>query len=353
MNKTRKIGLFFGGKSVEHEVSLRSMKSIVNALEKNKFDPVLFPVSKSGKIYTCSDMQLFENAQSVDDVLDQLSFVGIDGILSFNLSCVFSTMHGGHGENGAYQGLFEILEIPYVGPGVLGSAVAMDKDVAKRLLENANIPVVPFTTFRKSDFELEKLPDLGYPCFVKAASLGSSVGVYKCKNKEEVLEAVRSVFELDSKVIIEKAMQAREIEVAVLGSDSMKASLAGEVIPHHDFYSYEAKYLDANGASLDYPAKGINHDVFKDQAIKACKILEIQGMARVDFFVEASGAFFINEINTLPGFTNISMYPKLFETSGISYQELISELIEDAILRFAKNSSLQKTLYANLVDSKL
>jgi D-alanine-D-alanine ligase len=349
MQKKLKIGLFFGGKSVEHEVSLRSIKAVYKALDDKKFEPLLFPVSKEGTIYSASSLDIFNEALSVDECLAKLTFFGIDALSEAGLDAVFSTMHGGFGENGAFQGLFDILGVAYVGPGVLGSAIAMDKDITKRLLSHANISVVPYSIMKSFQKDFSILQSQDFPCFIKAASLGSSVGVYKCHNLEEAIIAAQEVFKLDHKLLVEKAIKGREIEVAILGSDNIEASLAGEVIPHHEFYSYEAKYLDENGASFEAPAKNIDHDVLKQIALKAARVCEIQGMARVDFFVTEDNTYYINEINTLPGFTNISMYPKLFEISGKSYSELISILIYDAIERCNKNSQLQKTLYANLV----
>jgi D-alanine-D-alanine ligase len=349
MEKKIRIGLFFGGKSFEHEVSLRSMKGVFQALDNEKFEPVLFPVSKEGKIYSASSMSLFDEALSVDDCLDELTFFGIDALSEADLSAVFSTMHGGNGENGAFQGLFNILSIAYVGPGILGSAIAMDKDVTKRLLHYENISIVPYRTMKSSQMDVDILQSQGFPCFIKAASLGSSVGVYKCHDLEQAIKAAEEIFKLDDKLLVEKAVKGREIEVAILGTDPVEASMAGEVIPHHEFYSYQAKYLDDNGASFEAPAQNIDHDKLKQLAIKAVSALEIQGMARVDFFVTEDNSYYLNEINTLPGFTSISMYPKLFEVSGKSYSLLISSLIYEAISRFEKNSQLQKTLYANLV----
>lgn len=348
MTLKAKIGLFFGGKSVEHEVSLRSMKSIYDAIDRGRFETVLYPISKEGKLYFADSMDIFEKASSVDEVLEKLSGSSLDQLQKDELDCAFSTMHGGLGENGSYQGLFEILNIPYVGPNVLGSSIAMDKDVTKRLLLQAGIPVTPFTSCKKSNLTLEALSSQDFPCFIKAANLGSSVGVFKCQNMQEASLAASSVFELDHKLLIEKAVKAREIEVAVLGFDEKMASISGEIIPHHDFYSYEAKYLDDNGASLEIPAQHVDHEFLKTVALHVCQVLEIDCMARVDFFLLEDGSYYVNEVNTLPGFTSISMYPKLFEASGISYSDLISRLINDAKERFEKNIKIQKTLYANL-----
>lgn len=318
------------------------MKSIFHSIDQALFECVLLPVSKKGVIYFADSMSYFENAFSVDDAILNLKECGFDGIQKFQLSCVFSTMHGGSGENGAFQGFFELLEIPYVGPSVLGSAVAMDKEIAKRLLAQSGLNVVDSACLRFPEINQEALASQGFPCFVKAASLGSSVGVYKCYNLEQAEEAARKIYELDRKILIEKAVKAREIEVAVLGFQKLQASIAGEIIPHHEFYSYEAKYVDEQGASLELPAKNVDHQELQKLAMKACQVLEIDSMARVDFFIDQENKIYINEINTLPGFTSISMYPKLFEISGISYSDLIKKLILDAIDRFQKNAQLKK-----------
>jgi D-alanine-D-alanine ligase len=349
MTNKAKIGLFFGGMSFEHEVSIRSMKSIALALDKQKFEPVLFPISKSGQLYKASEITLFDQINSIDEVISVLELASFGDIQAASLDCVFSTMHGGLGENGSYQGLFEILQIPYVGPHVLGSSIAMDKDTTKRLLEHAGLNVVPYKTLKKHQYKDENLGALGFPCFIKAASLGSSIGVFKVANIEEAQLAALKVFEMDTKLLIEKAMIAREVEVAILGFEKLEASLAGEIVPHHEFYSYEAKYLDEYGASLLVPAPHVDHEKLKNLAIQACEVLDIDGMARVDFFITNTGEYYINEINTLPGFTSISMYPKLFDITGITYSDLITRLIDIAIARFEKNSRLQKTLYANLL----
>jgi D-alanine-D-alanine ligase len=338
------IGLFFGGKSFEHEVSVRSIKSVFQAIDKEKFGIVLFPVSKDGQIYVCTQMSDFENATVVDEVKNQLKKIFPHEIKEMGIEVVFSTMHGGHGENGAFQGFFDVLAIPYVGPSVAGSAIGMDKDLTKKVLSSVGISVTPSFSIKNLEKISELKNQITYPCFVKAANLGSSVGVYKCKNFDELKAAATEVLKLDQKILIEKAISGREIEIAVMGGPDYVASIAGEIIPHHEFYTYEAKYLDDNGASLEIPAKNIDHEKFKNIAIQVCDALEIEGMARVDFFVENDGNYYVNEVNTLPGFTSISMYPKLFEASGIKYSTLIENLIQHALLRDEKLKSLATSL---------
>lgn len=348
MKPKRKIGLFFGGQSVEHEVSLKSMRSIFAILDSTQFEKILFPVSKAGKIYQANSMEIFDHCQSVDDLIDTLQLCCLDDLANKNLACIVSTLHGGSGENGAFQGFFEVLQIPYVGASVLGSSIAMDKEVTKRLLEHAGLPVVPFKSLRAPVIDDNILSSQGFPCFIKAASLGSSVGVFKCAHLEEAKAAAIQVYELDSKLLVEQAINGRELEVSVIGHEQLQASVAGEVIPHHEFYSYEAKYLDEQGASLQLPAQNVDHKQLQNLALKACETLEIRGMARVDFFV-SNDKIMINEINTLPGFTTISMYPKLWKVSGLSYQDLVTRLIEEGIEAYYKNAQLTKTLYAKVL----
>jgi D-alanine-D-alanine ligase len=305
------VGLVFGGRSGEHEVSVRSAESIRKILDKTKYDVVDIFIDKEGKF----EFELFKNV----DVF-------------------FPIIHGTFGEDGTLQGLFELLDKAYVGAGVLGSAVGMDKDVMKRLLLQAKIPVGSFVVWPIK-------PDFPFPMFVKPANMGSSVGVTKVKNKTELKKAVEIALRYDTKVIIEKAIVGRELEVSVLGNDSPIASLPGEVKANHEFYDYEAKYLDEHGAVLEIPAKLTKKKIEEIQkiAVDTFKILECKGMARVDLFLSKSGKIIINEINTLPGFTSISMYPKLWEATGVSYFDLLDKLIN---LAFG-----EKTRKDNLVRS--
>src|SRR5262249_23599558 len=267
------------------------------------------------------------------------------------LDVAFPVLHGTFGEDGTIQGLLELADIPYVGAGVLGSAVGMDKDVQKRLLQAAGIPVTPFVTVTATRWSSERagleagVADLGLPLFVKPANLGSSVGITKVHAADALAAAVATALEYDDKVLIEKGIAGREIECAVLGNEEPRASVPGEICPHAEFYSYEAKYVDENGAVLHIPAPLTEAETAAVQslAIRVFQLLEGAGMARVDFFLEhGTGTLYVNEINTIPGFTKISMYAKLWEASGIPYRELISRLIDLALQRHARRSALKR-----------
>lgn len=310
-----RIGLVFGGKSGEHEVSIKSASNIYEALDKDKYEVIKIFVDKNNNF----DREVFKN-----------------------IDVVFPIIHGSFGEDGCFQGLFEIMDKAYVGAGVLGSAVGMDKDVMKRLLLQANIPVTGFQVIKTGQKpNIEK-----YPVFVKPANSGSSVGISKANNQEQLNDAIRLAFGYDTKVIIEDGVVGEEIEVSVMGNDNPIASIPGRIKSTHDFYDYEAKYLDANGAEPEIPAKLSTSKTkeIQDLAIKTYKVLECSGMARVDMFLTPTGKIIINEINTLPGFTNISMYPKLWEASGISYSELLDKLIQLAIEKNKEMDKLKRSL---------
>jgi D-alanine-D-alanine ligase len=322
--KKLKIGILFGGKSTEHEVSIKSATNIIAALDKTKYEIIKIKIEKSGKFN-----------------LNLLKKVDV----------VFPVLHGPFGEDGTMQGFLKILEKPFVGPSVLGSSVGFDKDVTKRLLTESGIPNTKFLTFRKTDkidFNVVK-KILNLPVIVKPANSGSSVGISKAKDQKEFEKAVKFAFKFDHKIIIEKFLaDRREIECAVLGNENPKASICGEVITNkqHAFYSYEAKYLDEKGADLQIPAK-ISKSVqekIQNLAIKTFKILECEGLARVDFFLMPDGQILVNEINTIPGFTNISMYPTLWKNTGISYSKLIDKLINLAIERFKREEKLETSI---------
>ena len=262
---------------------------------------------------------------------------------------VFPVLHGTFGEDGTVQGLLDLADLPYVGAGVLGSAVGMDKDVQKRLLRDAGIPVVPFLTVTRRQWATTRdalqpsVAALGLPLFVKPANLGSSVGITKVKDLAHLPAAVAAALQYDTKVLIEAAIDAREIECAVLGNEAPSASVPGEIRPRADFYSYEAKYIDADGAALLVPAplSPGERATVQELAVRAFQVLECAGMARVDFFLQRpTGTLYVNEINTIPGFTSISMYPKLWECSGTPYPALITRLIDLAIERHAERAGL-------------
>lgn len=294
-----------------------SAKNVMAAMDRKRYEVIPFKIPKDGKI-------------------------AFDGLRK--LDVVFPVLHGTYGEDGSVQGLLRMLDLPFVGPDILGSAVGMDKDVAKRLLRDARIPIADFIALERGEAWSAKAvwKRLGKPVFVKPANQGSSVGVHKAKNDAELARAVKDAFRYDSKILIEEAVPGREIEVSVLGDARPSASVAGEVIPHHEFYSYEAKYLDENGAGLMIPAKLSAAEMRKvrDLAVRAYRTLALEGMARVDFFMRKGGGFVVNEVNTIPGFTKISMYPKLWEATGVPYGSLIDRLIALALARHARRGRL-------------
>ena len=317
-NKLR-IGVLFGGKSAEHEVSIRSAENVIKALDKNKYEIIPIKIEKDGNFD-------FKEIKKVD--------------------VVFPILHGPYGEDGSMQGFLKLMNVPFVGAGVLGSAVGMDKDVMKRLLTEAGIKNAKCVVLRGDErMTFQKIKKtLGMPVFVKPANLGSSVGVSKVKNEKDWNEAVKLAFKYDNKVLVEEMVVGRELECAVLGNDKPIASAVGEVVLNAEFYSYDAKYIDEDGAVIEIPAKNLNKkDIQKvqDIALRSYKALNCEGMGRVDVFLKKNGDVYVNEINTIPGFTSISMYPKLWEISGIPKVKLLDKLISFAIERFKKEQKLK------------
>lgn len=361
MKRKLRVGIIFGGKSAEHEVSLQSAKNVIAALDKKKYEPVLIGIDKAGRwrlgegtrfLLNAEDPKLIKLNRGRDVAIApgrDAQLMALSGAAPGVLDVVFPVLHGTYGEDGTMQGLLKLLDVPFVGPGVLGSALGMDKDAAKRLLRDAGIPVAKFLAFqsfeRRNIRFAEVKKALSLPLFVKPANLGSSVGISKVKTEKDFAPAVALALKYDTKILIEESVTGREIECAVLGNDRPVASVPGEVKPTHEFYSYEAKYIDEHGAGLEIPAKLPASAVKKVQAlaVKAFTTLCCEGMARVDFFLKKNGELLVNEINTIPGFTKISMYPKLWQASGVSYPELIDRLIRLAIERHAKEDKLKTT----------
>jgi D-alanine-D-alanine ligase len=351
------LGLIFGGRSAEHEVSIRSAKNVLAAIDQDKYDVLLVGISREGDWVHFSQEEFLERDDDLfkNVLLERLvipysrnaQFFFKIGHEDRMADIVFPVLHGPFGEDGTIQGLCKMYNVPFVGPDVLGSAVAMDKDVAKRLFRDAGLPIADFLVFCDQDQDTITFDDLakkiGIPFFIKPANLGSSVGISKVNNEKELKEAVDLAFSYDTKIIVEKYVKGKEIEYSVLGNEELVVSEPGEIIPQHEFYSYNAKYHDENGAKMTIPAK-IPSDVtvrMQELAAKAFRVLECEGMARVDFFLTDDNEIYINEINTIPGFTSISMYPKLLEESGISYKELITRVIELAIARHERDSQLK------------
>lgn len=346
--KRLRVGVLFGGRSGEHEVSLASAASVIRGLDPDKYEAVPIGITKDGHWLVGEGAvkmlpEVLKGGRRVMLTADptEAALVPLDrGAGAQRLDVIFPVMHGTFGEDGTIQGMLELAGLPYVGAGVLGSAIGMDKDVAKRLCQEAGIPVVPWITVHR--WHWEKEPEsvkaeieakFEYPVFVKPATLGSSVGMTKVHNAEELAPALNFACDYGMKILVEKAVTAREIEVSVLGNHEPQASVPGEIVPHREFYDYAAKYLE-EGTQLVIPADLKPKQATKIQslAIETFRTLELSGMARVDFFLEKKGGkIYLNEANTIPGFTSISMYPKLWEASGIPFCELIDRLLDLAL----------------------
>ena len=380
MQKKLRVGILFGGRSGEHEVSLLSAASVLKSIDREKFDVVPIGITKEGRWLAAADAHdlLEGNSNEVTQRLRagdpettpraKLLHEGIPTLMAPEpgraaalehahggkpLDVVFPVLHGTFGEDGTIQGLFELAGIAYVGSGVLGSACGMDKDVMKRLFKQAGLPIVKHVTVLRAEWEraprkcITKIEAaLKYPLFVKPANLGSSVGISKAHNRKELGPALTVAARYDRKLVIEegvggKKSRARELEVAVLGNDSPQASVVGEIIPGKEFYDYEAKYL-SEGSVPVIPAKltRAQSKRVREMAVAAFRACDLSGLARVDFLMELSGKqrIFLNEVNTMPGFTRISMYPKLWDATGVTYRSLITNLIELALERFEEKS---------------
>ncbi len=359
-----RVGIIFGGKSAEHEVSIQSAKNINEALDRSKYEVLLVGIDKEGVWHLGKDGSFILNASNPKLISIDASAPSIvplerpgnalalfspkSGEILGEVDVFFPITHGTFGEDGSLQGLFRLLNVPYTGADVLGSAIGLDKDVMKRLLVQAGLPVPDFRVLCAHELESTDFTAiagaLGLPLFVKPCNLGSSVGISKVGGLPEVKPAVVKALRYDRKVILESAVKGREIECAVLGNEAPIVSLCGEVVPTRDFYSYDAKYIDEDGARLLAPAE-LEPDLqrsVRELAVKAFRVLECQGMARVDTFIESSGRVILNEINTLPGFTRISMYPRLWALSGIPYPELLDHLINLALDRRRDEAKLNR-----------
>ena len=369
--KKLRVVVLYGGRSGEHEVSLQSAASVINYLDRDRFEIVPVAIDKQGR-WHLNDLSLIQGKKSLpvfkdaprivlppdSTVNSALVSLGGSGEAK-TIDVVFPVIHGPLCEDGTIQGLLELADVPYVGCGVLASAVAMDKEVAKRLARDAGLPIVSYVSLRQEHWRKEKRQvaerlekELRYPVFVKPANLGSSVGVQKVKAGGDLTAALENAFQYDVKILVEVAIDAREIELSVLenpdsGTDPL-VSVPGEIEPNHEFYSYEAKYLDENGATLTIPAKLETEQIRRVQEIgrKVFLAMECEGMARVDLLLDrTSEELFFNELNTIPGFTSISMYPKLWEASGINYTELLSRLVDLAMSRHKRKKALVREFH--------
>ncbi|MFC5465522.1 D-alanine--D-alanine ligase [Lederbergia graminis] len=345
----KNICLLYGGKSAEHEVSLQTAKAVIQALDTSKFAIHPIFITKegawfkgpelTGPVESVEELQFVDNGQQIyPNALTE----------NFSYDVVFPLLHGPNGEDGTVQGMLELLNIPYVGNGVLASSAGMDKVIMKNLFAQAGLEQVNYVWFIRSTWEaaperaydqVEK--ELGYPCFVKPANLGSSVGISKCDNREELDKAFIEAFKYDRKIIIEEGVTAREIEIGVLGNDFPECSVAGEIVPKKEFYDYQSKYLDGETA-LVIPAEvtAEQYTELRTMATNAFKVLDCSGLIRADFFVTNDGKTFINEVNTMPGFTPFSMFPLLWKHTGVDYPQLIERLVELALERYQEKQSI-------------
>jgi D-alanine-D-alanine ligase len=334
-----RVAILFGGKSAEHEISIQSAGNVANALDRTRFELTLVGIDTQGGWHA---------VEKPDDLAQVTAHTTQpDLTLLKDTDVVFPILHGPMGEDGTIQGLFELMNLPYVGPNVLSSAVGMDKDVMKRLLREADILVAPFMTVtapERPNFDPKSVVEtLGSPLFVKPANMGSSIGVSRVTDVNELAAAVDNALRFDTKVLLETAIVGDEIECAILGNEDPKASVIGRIIPDDSFYSYDAKYDSEHTTGLEIPAKlsETQAEQARQTALRVYRVLGCEGLSRVDMFALANGDIVVNEINTLPGFTAISMYPKLWEASGITYTELITRLLELALERAQKRSNLQ------------
>jgi len=359
MAKKLRVGILFGGRSAEHEVSVRSAANVIAAADPKKYEIVPIAIAKDGRWRVGALPGGSQERPRIEDATGQSLEVvpaaspsgpgPLIPILKTNsgkrigrLDVIFPILHGTFGEDGTVQGLLELAGIPYVGAGVLGSAAGMDKEVMKRLFRESGLPIVPYLAIRRADWEaaprktcLAVEKKFRYPVFVKPANLGSSVGITKAHNRRELEAGLRTAADYDRKILVEKAIEGREIECAVLGNDAPVASVPGEVVPGREFYDYADKYLE-DTAQLIVPAPLRNAQTREVQrlAVEAFRAIDCAGMARVDFFLEKKiGKIYVSEINTIPGFTSISMYPRMWAASGLPYPKLIDRLIELALER--------------------
>lgn len=355
-----RVGIIFGGQSGEHEVSLTSAQGIMKAIDKNKYEVVPIGITKTGQWLSGGDVHrrlldaaaghpvLKDEGQPAGSPTEHSLALPIDE--TGPLDVIFPVLHGPFGEDGTVQGLFELAGIPYVGAGVTASAVGMDKAICKDIFRAHGLPIVLHRTFLRRQWQTDSETVLAeceatipYPMFVKPANLGSSVGIHKAKNQEQLRAGLDDAARYDRKLIVEQGIEAREIEVSVLGNNDPIASVPGEIIPSREFYSYAAKYIDASSELLiPAPISPEHSELIQKLAVMAFQAVDCTGLARCDFLLEkSSGEVFINELNTMPGFTPISMYPKLWAASGIPYSELIDRLIALALERFEERQQSQ------------
>ena len=360
---TSRIGILFGGKSGEHEVSLRSAASVFTHIDQEIFEPVLIGIDRDGRWYLQPEPRLSEDGSSLELNTDPKLLVSVlpgqglwTGTGRLELAAVFPVLHGTFGEDGTVQGLLEVADIPYVGAGVLGSSLGMDKAMVKRVWLEAGLSTIPFVEVHDRELESSTtqsalinriLGHFDFPLFVKPSRSGSSVGVTRTSNQTELEAALHTAFKFDTKALVEPEVRGREVECSVVGNQYPDAYAVGEIVPTHEhkFYDYDAKYLDPEGALLKVPAELPSETTaaVQELAVAAYVSADAEGFARLDFFITEENKVVLNEINTIPGFTSISMFPKLCEHTGLSYSDLVTTLIELGIERYKQRTNLHYT----------
>ncbi|WP_027410268.1 D-alanine--D-alanine ligase [Anoxybacillus tepidamans] len=362
--KTR-LGVLYGGKSPEHKVSLQTAMAVMNAIDQAKFDVIPIYITTEGQwvkgekltgpIQDVKQLEMKPEAKTILPVALNQKPVAAEMHMheqkEETIDVIFPLLHGPNGEDGTVQGLLELLNLPYVGNGVLASAVGMDKVMMKNLFAQAGLRQAKYVSFLKKEWKqdenaaYEKVEiELGYPCFVKPANAGSSVGISKCKKREDLQEAFAVAFQYDRKIIVEEAIVGREVEIGVIGNEDPICSVVGEIVPKKEFYDYQAKYEDGN-TELIIPADITDeqYETIQQMAITAFKALDLSGLVRADFFLTSDGAVYINEVNTMPGFTPFSMFPLLWKHTGVPYSELIEKLVQLAIERHEEKQTITYT----------
>ncbi|MBO9131385.1 D-alanine--D-alanine ligase [Bacillus sp. 165] len=359
-----KLGLLYGGKSAEHQVSLQTALAVIKALDREKYEIHPIYITEQGQwmrgeciegeVQEVAALQMKSESNAISPVSLNKEVIptNTSGANEDNIDVIFPLLHGPNGEDGTVQGMFELMNIPYVGNGVLASAAGMDKVVMKNIFAQAGLPQANYVWVIRSEWEKEREAaylkveeELDYPCFVKPANLGSSVGISKCKNREELEVAFEEAFQFDRKIIIEQNIVGREIEIGVLGNDEPICSVVGEIVPKKEFYDYKAKYIDGDTAMI-IPADVTEeqYETVKERAIRAFKALDGAGLTRADFFLTKDGEVLINEVNTMPGFTPFSMFPLLWQHTGVSYPQLIERLVSLAIERHEEKQKIKYTI---------
>ncbi|RFU67889.1 D-alanine--D-alanine ligase [Bacillus sp. V59.32b] len=356
-----KLGLLYGGKSAEHHVSMQTAMAVIKALDSEKFDIHPIYITEEGEwvkgpqltgpVESVKELAFSGESSMAPLALSNVSVSAESGNHNGGFDVIFPLLHGPNGEDGTVQGMLELLNLPYIGNGVLASSAGMDKVIMKNIFAQAGLSQVKYNWFIRSDWEKDrdaaykKVEDeLGYPCFVKPANLGSSVGISKCTSRNELEKAFEEAFQFDRKIIIEEGIVAREIELGVLGNDEPECSVAGEIIPKKDFYDYKAKYQDGNTA-LVIPAEisEAEYQLLKEMAMQSFKALDCSGLVRADFFLTKDGKAYINEVNTMPGFTPFSMFPLLWKHTGLEYPQLIERLVNLAKERHEEKQKIKHT----------